>query len=66
LAGSYYGGGYGDGYYGGYGYEGGYAPSYYGSDDYEDAPGYAVCTSRTRVWDPELGRYVIERTRYAC
>jgi hypothetical protein len=39
-----------------------YGPGpYYENDGY-----YGVCYGRERVWDPYIGRYVIERVRYAC
>jgi len=43
-----------------------YAPSpyYYGGRGYYS--GYATCYGRTRVWDPYLGRWIIERSPYAC
>lgn len=50
----------------GYGY--GYGPAYYGYYDgpYDYDYGYRTCFGRTRVWDPYVGAYVIQRTRYAC
>jgi hypothetical protein len=50
-------------YYGYPGYYGpayAYGPGYYGPDD------YGTCVTRERVWDPYVGRYVIERVPYAC
>jgi hypothetical protein len=39
-------------------------PYYYGGPGYYS--GYATCYGRTRVWDPYVGRWIIERTPYAC
>jgi hypothetical protein len=45
-------------------------PAYYGPPaDYGGPayyPRYATCYGRTRVWDGYAGRWVIERTPYAC
>ena len=46
-----------------------YGPRYYGGG-YYPAPYYyggpATCYARRDVWDPYMGRYVMERYPYAC
>ena len=46
-----------------YGY--GSGPYYGGGPGYYDEP-YATCYASRRVWDGYAGRYIIERTPYAC
>lgn len=40
-------------------------PAYYYDDPYYGRP-YATCYGSREVWDPYLGHYIIQRTRYAC
>jgi hypothetical protein len=51
LAGPYYGYPYDYGYYG-------------PGDGYYS--GYDSCVGSRQVWDPYYGRYIVQRTRYAC
>ncbi|MDR3509415.1 MAG: hypothetical protein P4L64_16100 [Caulobacteraceae bacterium] len=41
-------------------------PAYYGYARPYGYYGYGTCYANERVWDPYVGDYVIERTRYAC
>ena len=41
-------------------------PAYYYDDPYYGGRPYATCYGSREVWDPYLGHYVIQRTRYAC
>ncbi|MHB8528155.1 MAG: hypothetical protein ACYC8V_01415 [Caulobacteraceae bacterium] len=53
-----------NGYYNGYYSQPYYGGAYAGPGYYQQ--GYSVCTSRRTVWDPYVGRYIVQRYRYAC